>query len=113
MNLDRVANVLNAEILLKSANWEHVDVEYACGSDLISDVLAFVKNKTILLTGLTNTQLIKTVQVLDIPAIVFVRGKRPSEEFIEAAKQIGLPILLTNYTMYVACGLLYKAGLKG
>ncbi|AEE96440.1 hypothetical protein [Mahella australiensis] len=113
MTLDQVAQALQADVLVHGDAWQSIDVDFACGCDLISDILAFVKNKTILLTGLTNIQLIKTVQVLDIPAIVFVRGKRPSEDFVKAAELADIPILVTQHTMYVACGLLYQAGLKG
>lgn len=113
MTLDQVAQLLQADVLVRGEAWESICVDFACGCDLISDILAFVKNKTILLTGLTNIQLIKTVQVLDIPAIVFVRGKRPSAEFIKAAEQAGIPVLVTQHTMYVACGLLYQGGLNG
>jgi len=113
MTLDQVASILHAEVLTHGRNWHSINIDYACGCDLLSDVLAFVKNKTILLTGLTNIQLIRTVQVLDIPAIVLVRGKRPSAELIEAADAADIPLMVTQYTMYVACGLLFQAGLKG
>jgi len=90
-----------------------IEVLSACGADLMSDVLAFVKNKTILLTGLTNLQVVRTAEMLDVACIVFVRGKKPDEETIQLAKRHDIPILSTAHTLYTACGILYENGISG
>lgn len=90
-----------------------IEVLTACGADLMSDVLAFVKNKTILLTGLTNLQVVRTAEMLDVACIVFVRGKKPNKETIELARIHGIPILSTAHTLYTACGILYENGITG
>ena len=97
---------------------EYVDIELldeevrsACGSDMMSDVLAFSKDHSILLTGLCNPQVIRTAEMLDIVCIIFVRGKKPDESMLEMANERGLVILSTGHRMFSACGMLYKAGL--
>ena len=88
-------------------------VDTACGSDLMSDVLAFVKDKTVLITGLINTHVVRTAEMLDITCIVFSRGKQPSEEILEMAQEADIAVLSTRMTTYTACGELYTRGLPG
>ena len=95
-------------------NEEKADMEIAsaCGADLMSDVMAFVKEKVLLLTGLVNPQVIRTADLLDIHAIIFVRGKTPGQEMIEMAEEFGIALAGTKHTLFIACGKLYEAGLK-
>ena len=88
-------------------------VDTACGRDLMSDVLAFVKDKTVLITGLINTHVVRTAEMLDITCIVFSRGKQPSEEILEMAQEADIAVLSTRMTTYTACGELYTHGLPG
>lgn len=88
-------------------------VDTACGSDLMSDVLAFVKDKTVLITGLINTHVVRTAEMLDITCIVFSRGKQPNEEILEMAQEADIAVLSTKMTTYTACGELYLHGLPG
>jgi len=87
-------------------------IESACGSDLMSDVMAFVKDRVLLLTGLVNPQVIRTAELLDIHAIIFVRGKTPSMDMIEMAKESDIILGGTKQPMFISCGKLYEAGLK-
>ena len=87
------------------------EVSMACGADLMSDVLAFTHAGTLLLTGLTNPQVVRTAEMAGIDCIVFVRGKLPPQETIVLAEQKGIPLLASKYTMYETCGRLYQAGL--
>ena len=84
----------------------------ACGADLMSDVMAFVKDRVVLLTGLVNPQVIRTAELLDIRCIIFVRGKAPSRDMIEMAEEADIILGGTKHTMFIACGKLYEAGLK-
>jgi len=84
----------------------------ACGADLMSDVMAFVKDRVLLLTGLVNPQVIRTAELLDIHAIIFVRGKSPSRDMIEMAEDADIILGGTRLSMFLACGKLYEAGLK-
>ena len=88
-------------------------VETACGSDLMSDVLAFVKDKTVLITGLINTHVVRTAEMLDITCIVFSRGKQPNDEILEMAEEAGITVITSRMTTYTACGELYTNGLPG
>lgn len=87
------------------------EVFLACGCDLMSDVLAFSKEKVLLLTGLVNPQVIRTAEMLDIKTIVFVRGKAPTEDMIKMAEAKNMILLSTEHSLYIACGKLYKEGL--
>lgn len=101
------ARVLTGEELLDK------EVRSACGSDMMSDVLAFSKDHSVLLTGLCNPQVIRTAEMLDIVCIIFIRGKKPDENLIEMAKERNLVIMETGHRMFSACGMLYEAGLRG
>jgi len=112
MKICEVKEVLNAELLCGDELLEN-EVSYAFGSDLMSDVLAFVKGKTLLLTGLTNQQVVRTAEMADLSAIVFVRGKKPGEDIVQLATKKDIALLLTRDTMYTASGKLYSNGLEG
>jgi hypothetical protein len=90
------------------------EMEIKCGSasDLMSDVLAFTEAGSVLFTGLTNPQAVRTAEMADIKAIVFVRGKEPPPETIELAQEKGIPLIMTALPMFEACGRLYEAGLR-
>jgi hypothetical protein len=89
-----------------------LEIASACGADLMSDVIAFVKDRVILMTGLVNPQVIRTATLLDIHAVVFVRGKIPTRDMIEMAKEAEIILGGTKLPMFLACGKLYEAGLK-
>lgn len=112
MKIDTVRELLNAEVVCGE---EHLQdhVYSACGSDMMSDVLAYVKDQAVLLTGLVNSQVIRTAEMMDMVCIVFVRSKKPTEEMIKLAKSTGIVMMLTDYRMYDACGMLYANGLVG
>ncbi len=110
MKITEVKEILNAEIVCGE---ELIDEEVfsACGCDLMSDVLAFVKNQGLLLTGLNNPQVVRTAFMMDMKAIVFVRGKNPDDEVVQLAKLKDIILLKTDERLYAACGKLYNAGL--
>lgn len=113
MTLEEVAGLLGAEVLTRGADLSKIQVASACGCDLMSDVLAFTKEKTLLLTGLTTPQVIRTAEVSDLVGIVFVRGKRPPGDVIAMAEERGIPLLLTRLPLYETCGLLFSRGVSG
>lgn len=112
MTITDIIKILDARVLCGEEDLAQ-EVVTACGSDLMSDVLAFVKDKTILITGLTNIHVIRTAEMLDIRCIVFARGKVPGEEVLEEAREVGIVVLATCHTTYTTCGLLYQAGIRG
>ncbi len=112
MTIREVKDILEAIVL---TGGERLDepVDTACGSDLMSDVLAFVKENAVLITGLINPHVVRTSEMLDITCIVFSRGKLPSPEILEEADDCGITVLATKLTTYTACGELYLHGLPG
>ncbi|NLG87415.1 MAG: hypothetical protein GX489_09405 [Firmicutes bacterium] len=112
MKLIDIMQLLDAEMLVAPQD-ASVSVLAAGAADLVSDILAFVKEKTLLLTGLTNPQVVRAADLLDLAGIVFVRGKTPNREVIEMAQRRQLPTFRTQLNMYEACGILYQAGLRG
>ena len=112
MTIQEVTRILDARVLCGEDKLSQ-EVKTACGADLMSDVLAFVKDKTVLITGLTNVHVMRTAEMLDIHCVVFARGKIPQEEILEEARELGVVVLSTRHTTYTTCGLLYQAGIRG
>jgi predicted transcriptional regulator len=112
MDLKTVLTVLEGESLLPHMDLDR-EVKDGCGADLMSDVLAYAHQGSVLMTGLTHPQVVRTAEMAGMAAIVFVRAKRPPQETLDLAKEIGIPLLSTRYTMFEACGRLYAAGMLG
>jgi len=112
MTLQEIKEILMAQEIIAPQN-PQMEIEMACGSDLMSDVLSFAKEDSLLLTGLTNIQVVRTAEMANIKALVFVRGKEPDRETIALAGAKKIPLLFTTLPMYEACGRLYRAGLPG
>ncbi len=112
MKISKIKELLNAQVLCGEDNLEG-EVHSACGCDMMSDVLAYVKDQAVLLTGLCNPQVVRTAMMMDMRCIVFVRGKNPTADVISLANDAGIVVLATEERMYVACGLLYTEGLHG
>lgn len=112
MTIDDVRRILSAEVVC-GADRLDTEVHNACGSDMMSDVLAYVKDQSVLLTGLVNAQVVRTAEMMDMLCIVFIRGKRPDDAIIRLAQQRGIAVMTSPYRMFTACGLLYENGLKG
>ncbi len=111
MNLNDLAKILDARFLC-GEDQADTEVIAACSADLMSDVMAFVKDRVVLLTGLVNAQVIRTADLMDIKVIVFVRGKQPSADLLDMARDAGIALLATRHTLFMASGLLYEAGLR-
>ncbi len=112
MTVNDIKEILEAEIICRDDLMDRV-VNSACGSDMMSDVLAFVKEQAVLLTGLVNPQVVRTAEMMDMHCIVFVRGKRPTLDMIEMAEDRDMVMLCTNLEMFTSCGRLYQNGLRG
>ena len=112
MKVTQMARLLSAKTLIEG-HFKDQEITSAFCSDLMSDVLAFVNENTVLITGLTNPHVIRTSEMLDLKCIVFVRGKVPGEDVIEEAEELGITVLSTEMTAFTSCGMLYEAGLRG
>ena len=112
MKIGTICELLNARVLVgEDRLGDHV--YSACGSDMMSDVLAYVKDQAVLLTGLVNAQVVRTAEMMDMHCIVFVRSKEPTPEIVRLAEESGIVLLATTKRMYEACGILYSNGLVG
>ena len=112
MKISQMQQLLEARVLCCEENIDH-HVYSACGCDLMSDVLAFVKDQAVLLTGLVNPQVIRTAEMMDMICVVFVRSKVPTQEMIDLARESGIVLMVSDKRLYEACGLLYTNGLIG
>ena len=112
MKITEIKEILKAEVLIGEDQLENT-VEGAGGADLMNDVLAAATAGALLLTGLTTEQVLRTAKVAGVNCIVFVRGKKPDEHVLDLARTYQLPLLLTRYSLFVACGRLYMNGLRG
>ena len=110
MKISTIRELLGAEVICGEAHLG-AHVYSACGSDMMSDVLAFVKDQAVLLTGLMNTQVVRTAEMMDMRCVVFVRDKKPTPEIIELAEESGIVLLASPKRLYEACGILYSNGL--
>jgi predicted transcriptional regulator len=112
MKIREIMETLDARLFVGEDQLD-LEVQSACGADLMSDVMAFVKDRVVLLTGLVNPQALRTADLLDIKVVVFVRGKKPTDDIVRMAVESGMVLMTTKYSMFLACGRLYEAGLRG
>ena len=112
MNLHDVKNLIHARVIC-GEDLLDTEVHSACGSDMMSDVLAYFKEQAVLLTGLCNPQAIRTAMMMDIVCVVFVRDKKPTEDMVKMAEDAGIVLMTTGHRMFMSCGLLYEGGLRG
>ena len=112
MTVKGIAEILKAEVLCCEDLIDKIEISSAFASDMMSDVLAYVKDQGMLITGLVNPQVVRTAEMMDLTCIVFVRGKRPGDAMLNLASQKNIVLLTTQDRMFPACGKLYKAGLN-
>ena len=112
MELRKILEELQAEIVVDAGNLD-TEIQSACGSDMMSDVLAFAKDRSVFLTGLMNPQVVRTAEMMDMRSIIFVRGKDVDDMVKRLAEQMEITIAMTHCTMFTACGKLYSLGIRG
>ena len=112
MYLFEIRDTLQATVLCGEDQLDR-EVRSACASDFMSDVLAYVKDQGLLLTGMVNPQVVRTAEMMDMKCIVFVRGKLPGPDIVELARERDIVVMRSALRMFIACGLLYSRGLAG
>jgi predicted transcriptional regulator len=112
MTLAEVLSIIEGKAISTQVDLQ-MQVTMVLGADLMSDVLSYNHADAILLTGLTNPQVVRTAELSGIRAIVFVRGKYPPPETTALAQDKGIPLLSSRFTMFETCGRLYNAGMPG
>ena len=111
MKISEIKELLGGTVLCEGASLDR-EVSSACASDMMSDVLAFVKDQAVLVTGLCNPQVVRTAEMMDMVCVVLVRGKDPDKTMIRLADERGISIIASPHRMFAACGILYSAGLN-
>jgi len=112
MKISQIKEILNCVVLCGMDGLD-AEITSCLGSDMMSDVLAFAEPKALLITGLTNSQSVRTADIAEASAILYVRGKKPDQQALDLALELSIPILSTELGLFEACGILFKAGLKG
>ena len=112
MILKDIKNILKCRSLTSEKLLDK-EIDYCFGADLMSDVLRYARTGSLLLTGITNNQVIQVAEIMDLSGVIFVRGKQPEQNMIEQADKRNLPLLTTDNLMFDACGILYTNGLRG
>jgi hypothetical protein len=110
MNLRKIIKLADGYLLTPDIDAD-IEISGAYGADLMSDVLAASQPDAVLLTGLTNPQVVRTAQMAEFRAIIFVRGKQPQTETLVLAEQENIPLITSSFGMFELCGRLHKAGL--
>ena len=111
MNLKDLITISKGEVLTPELD-TNVNIHGGCCADLMSDVLAYSRPRAVLITGLTNPQVVRTAQIADFRAIIFIRGKKPQPETIEIAINENIPLISSPLGMFELSGMLHDAGLK-
>lgn len=111
MTLQEMKEILNAEVIVGHDQLS-LEIKEAGCADLMADVLFFGKAGMLLLTGLTNPNVIETAHTLGVVAIIMVRGKRPAPETIRRAEELRIPLLSTQYILFETVGRLYVKGVN-
>lgn len=111
MTLEEIAQILEATFHC-GEDKRTMEIKSVCAGDLMSDLLAYSHAHALLLTGLANPQVIRTAEMLDLAAIIFINGKEPNAEMLKLAQHKCIPLLTTRHPLYTGCGLLYALGLK-
>ncbi|MFH1676683.1 MAG: transcriptional regulator [bacterium] len=112
MKLSRISELLNCKVLSGADKLDR-EISSCMSSDMMSDVLAFANPGSLLMTGLVNSQSVRTAEIADASAIVYLRGKRPEKQTIDLSEALSIPLLCTDLGMFEACGILHKEGLLG
>lgn len=112
MTIRGIRELLDAEVMFGDELLDGT-AEFVFSSDMMSDVLAYAEEHSVLITGLCNPQVVRTAEMLDIVCIIFVRGKTPDDSMLSLARDRGIVVLSTGHHMFATCGILYSGGLRG
>ena len=112
MKINEIVELLDGDVIAGEHDLE-IEILSAYSADLLSDVLALTEGDTLLITGTVTLQVIRVAEILGITAIIFIRGKQPSDDVMEVArKRLNIPMIVTKKTMFETSGILYKNGIR-
>lgn len=111
MNINEIAKTVSAEILFESDTCRGKEIQYAVAADLMSEVMIGTVDGSLIVTGLMNPQVIRTAEMMNSAAVLFIRGKKIPEQVMDLAKDREVTVLSSECTMFEACGRLYGEGI--
>lgn len=111
MELRELAATIDGTILV-GEDQPNLLIDRAFAADLLSDVLALTDERTTLVTGMINPQVMRVAEILNIIAIIFVRGKTPPQTLLDYATELNIPLVATGKTMFETCGLMFANGVR-
>ncbi len=112
MKILDIVTLVNGKILCGDPTTQD-QVDYCFASDLMSDVLTVRRSDFLLMTGLANVQSIRTAEMSDLQYVLLVRGKEPTADMLDLARENGIILLQSPFSMFKTSGLLYNAGMQG
>jgi len=112
MKISELCEILKARVVVGEDQMNSI-ILGAGAADLMEDVLAAAAKGCALLTGETTEQVMQTAKIVQVAAVVIVRGKRIPDDMLSLARSYTIPLLLTDYSLFVACGRLYMNGIRG
>jgi predicted transcriptional regulator len=111
LTLARAVEVLKAQAVVPATD-DQVALSGCFAADLMSDVLAFGREGSLLVTGLATDQAIRTAAIKHLVAVFIIEGKKVHSDLVETAREEAVPVYQTPLSKYEACGLLMQAGLR-
>ena len=111
MKIKEIAQLVDRQIVGAPVD-ETYEVEKAFASDLMSDVLRFSMDETVLVTGLCNNQTMRTAEMADLRVVVLGRDKQPDEDMLELAVDADITLVKSKFSIFKISGILYNAGIK-
>ncbi|MEW5746084.1 MAG: DRTGG domain-containing protein [Nitrospirota bacterium] len=114
MELQRIVELVEGKIVVsgRSSPGSGVSVTSVYSTDLMSDVLHYAIRGSLLITGLNQSQVIRSAEIADIPAVLVTQDKRIDREMAELARAKDITIISTRLPMFTVCGILYEQGLR-
>lgn len=103
MNLIRLVDTINAELVWGPDGWEQTRIETVVASDLMSDVLMSDRDDMLLITSLSTEQSIRSASIVGAESVVIANNKTVTEGMIALAKEQGIALFCTRLPKYESC----------
>ena len=111
MKITEIAGLVEGEIVGAPSD-DSYEVKKAFASDLMSDVLRFPMDETVLVTGLCNNQTMRTADMADLRVVLIGRDKQPDAEMLELAEDSDITIIKSKFSIFKISGILYAEGIE-
>ena len=103
MDLIRIADAINAELVWGPDGWEQSNIKAVFASDLMSDVLMSDRDHMLLITSLSTEQSIRSASIVGSEAIVITNNKTVTDGMVDLAREQGIALFSTRHPKYESC----------